>query len=314
MSDSLRQSEIGFCSSTEAGCGRMLMVLFFDEAKTLVDTDHYNALRWVLDEVIPAAYRMEHLKRGLRGEKEPLPYIVMFLGTNSTVADFLPPDEDSSARFFLDHMTVPQPFTALDWDVNIGKEYRRGTVTYNSLAEMTWLARFGRPMWDSQWSLSVGKEAEEKALQAEQILRFAEVKLHHRHQDGGFRTLFIGTSLTLATRKKDPSFILTCSAILGVLAVLDLDFTSPKRAADLVASRLRWAAGCDQNRTYLLTCYPSEPILAEAASRLLFFNFRGNHHNVLNTILEVVATQINNGDYDFGGDGELAARLLCIAP
>jgi hypothetical protein len=311
MDHSLRQSEIGFCNSAEeAECGRILMVLFFDEAKTLVDTDYYNALRWVLDEVIPEAYTMEKLKRGLGGEKEPLPYIVMFLGTNSTVADFLPPDEDSSARFFLEHMTIPQPFTALDWDVNIGKEYRRGTVTYNTLAEMTWLARFGRPMWDSQWSLSIGEDAEERVLQAERILRFAEVKLHHRHQEGGFRNLFKGTNL--ATQKKDTDFVLTCSAILGVLAVLDLDFTSPKRAADLVASRLRWAAGCDQKRTYLLTCYPSEPILAEAASRLLFFNFRGNHHNVLTTILEVVATQINNGDYDFGGDGELAARLLCI--
>ena len=289
------------------------MVLFFDEAKTLVDTDHYNALRWVLDEVIPEAWTFAHAKRGGGQEQEPLPYIVMFLGTNSTVADFLPPEEESSARYFLDHMTVPQPFTALDWDVNIGKEYPRGAVTYNSLAEMTWLARFGRPMWESQWSLSVGKPPDEKAAMAARIIRFAEIKLHHCHQDGGFRNLFTGTNLTLQKEKKDLDFILTCSAILGVLAVLDLDFTSPKRAADLVASRLRWAAGCDKKRSYLLTCYPSEPILAEAASRLLFFSFRGNHHNVLKTILDVVATQINNGDYDFGGDGELAARLLCIA-
>lgn len=284
------------------------MILFFDEAKTLAELDHYNALRWVLDEVIPAAWDQKPTQKGMVA---PLPYMAIFLGTNSTVADFLPPDEDSSARFFLEHMTVPQPFTALDWDVSIGTAHLKGRVTYHTLSEMTWLARFGRPMWQSQWSLSLDKTFGEKCAAATRIIRFAEVKLHHRHREGGFRKLFTGSNHALHQQLKNPDFILTCSAIIGVLAVLDLDFTSPKRAAELVASRLRWAAGCDQKRSYLLTCYPSEPILAEAASRLLFSEFPGNSHNILNTVLAVVANQVSKGDYDVGSDGELAARLLC---
>jgi len=293
------------------------MVLFVDEAKTLVDHGYYNALRWVLDEAIPMALTLGKLSRGDPKPKDVLPFIAIFLGTNSRVADFLPPGEDSSHRYFNLHMTVPQPFTALDWDINLCAKHTQEALTYDSLSEMTWLCRFGRPMWQSQWSLNLGKTPEQKAFAADAIVQFAALKLHQCHGKGGFSALFNNTPGPAQRNPYSETELndrtLAFSAILGVLVILNLDFASPKMAAELVASRLRWAAGCDSKRTYLLTCYPSEPILAEAASRLLFSELNGNDNQqtVLRTVLEVIANQIGKGDYDLGEDGELAARLLC---
>jgi hypothetical protein len=285
-------------------------VLFVDEAKTLVDYGFYNAFRWVLDEVVPMSFSLGQTARGEALTKIALPFMAIFLGTNSKVADFLPPGEDSSHRYFNLQMTVPQPFTALDWDINIGARNYGESLTYDSLSEMRWLCRFGRPMWQSQWSLTRNGSSEKKALAADDIIQFAALKLHQCYDKGGFVALFDNATQGLKDKRT-----LTFSAILGVLAILNLDFASPKWSAELVASRLRWAAGCDPKRTYLLTCYPSEPILAEAASRLLFSEVPGTDHRqqILCTILDTVADHIGKGDYDTGEDGELVARILCIS-
>jgi len=296
------------------------MVLFFDEAKMLVDYNYYNAFRWVLDEVLPYAFQLGKAKRGETGAKIVLPFMAVFLGTNSKVADFLPPGEDSSQRYFNLRMTVPQPFTALDWDIDIGALDASKPLSYHSLSEMAWLCRFGRPMWQSQWSTSSGMDPGERALAADRIIQFVALKLHQCGDIGGFTELFQDRKNSGPKRNNEKQVekrILTFSAILGVLVVLNLDFASPKMSAELVASRLRWAAGCDPKRTFLLTSYPSEPILAEAASRLLFTELTGSgprdRQKVLRTMLEVVANQIGKGDYDLGEDGELAARILCIS-
>jgi len=93
--------------------------MFFDEAKTLVKMNYYNALRWVLDQVIPKAWEIADAERTGKEKDTCLPFMAMFLGTNSKVADFLPPGVDSSARYFSMEMTIPQPFTALDWDIKL---------------------------------------------------------------------------------------------------------------------------------------------------------------------------------------------------
>jgi hypothetical protein len=290
--------------------GRLKMVLMIDEAKYLVGKKFFNAFRWTIDQVIERAWITANQEKHTP-TREPLPFMAFFLGTNSTVADFLPPGEDSSARYFLDFMKVPPPFTALDWDITIPHDsiLNYTTLNYESLAEMTWLCRFGRPYWQAQWGSSLAQPFE-RFRNASNLITLAENKLHHRGSRRGFLSLFASNE-EFKSEKED--FILTCSAILGVLAVIHLDFTSPKRAEDLVASRLRWAVGCDRKRTYLLTTYPSEPLLAEAAFRLLFAKDEADEdpHKILDAILSVVAKEVENGDYDVGGDGELVARLLC---
>lgn len=299
---------------------RLKMVLMIDEAKYLVGLKFLNAFRWIVDQVIERAWISANGKwaseENQRPSNEPLPFMVFFLGTNSTVADFLPAGEDSSARYFLDFMKIPPPFTALDWDITVADDsiLAYSTLNYESLAEMTWLCRFGRPYWQAQWGSSL-THSNEKFRDASNLITVAENKLHQQHSRRRFLDLFEYDRKKeftgLASDKEE--FILTCSAILGVLAIIHLDFTSPKRAEDLVASRLRWALGCDRKRTYLLTTYPSEPLLAEAAFRLLFAkgDTEDDPDRILKVILNVIAEEVEKGDYDVGGDGELVARLLC---
>jgi hypothetical protein len=297
--------------------GRLKMVLMIDEAKYLVGSKFFNSFRWIIDQVIERAWISVNQQLASKENRmltsQPLPFMVFFLGTNSTVADFLPPGEDSSARYFLDFMKVPPPFTALDWDITVPDDsiLNYTVFNYESLAEMTWLCRFGRPYWQAQWGSSLAQPFE-KFRDASNLITVAENKLHHKHSRSGFLDLF-GCARKVEEPSEKEEFILTCSAILGVLAVIHLDFTSPKRAEDLVASRLRWAVGCDRKRTYLLTTYPSEPLLAEAAFRLLFAKSKAKDdpHEILKAILNVIAEEVERGDYDVGGDGELVGRLLC---
>ena len=287
------------------------MVLMIDEAKYLTDTRFYAAFRWVIDQVIEPAWLLK------KSPNQPLPFMAIFLGTNSTMADFLPPGEDSSNRYFVDYMKTPQPFTALDWDITVPEQYpKHKKLTYSSLADMTWLARFGRPFWLAQWGtcLKMGS-TEGRRRTADNIITAAENKLHQMGSRREFARKFISYTkkeILPTDERRREEIILTASAILGVLAVINLDFTSPKRAELLVSSRLRWAVGCDKKRKLLFSTYPSEPILAEAAFRLLFTEVQeADPEIVLKRILEVIAIEVDRGDVDVGGDGELVARILC---
>jgi hypothetical protein len=52
--------------------------------------------------------------------------------------------------------------------------------------------------------------------------------------------------------------------------------------------------------------------LAEAAFQLFFSEVDGKPGGKVSvTIIEVVAKELEKGDYDIGGDGELAAKLMC---
>ena len=101
------------------------------------------------------------------------------------------------------------------------------------------------------------------------------------------------------------------SALLAVLVGLDFDFTCPTPAADLVASRLRWAVASNDTLARFLTPYQSEPILAEATS-LLFFRKMGPGSPIYSGVLNLILNKIEKEDYDFGSDGELTARILCL--
>ena len=172
----------------EKSFGRLKMVLMIDEAKYLTDTRFYAAFRWVIDQVIEPAWLLK------KSPNQPLPFMAIFLGTNSTMADFLPPGEDSSNRYFVDYMKVPQPFTALDWDIMVPEEQfpKHEKLTYSSLADMTWLARFGRPFWLAQWGtcLKIGS-IEGRRREADNIIMVAENKLHQMGSRQEFARKFI---------------------------------------------------------------------------------------------------------------------------
>jgi len=148
----------------------------------------------------------------------------------------------------------------------------------------------------------------------EQIIHIVQEKLCHIAQ--GTVETFRVSMVNYNDGKKEPAnlredLIQASSAILAVLVGLDFDFTCPSRAAELVASRLRWAVASNDNLTRFLTTYPSEPILAEAAFRL-FFDEIMSDCPIYEGVLKLILSEIEKGNYNFGSDGELTARILCM--
>jgi len=246
--------------------------------------------------------------------------MAIFLGTNSRVADFTPPGEHASYRYFIRSMIVPRPFTSLAWDVHVGKPFqlrkrvaglRSASLRYNHLPTMDWLCRFGRPVWYARWRSMFQKRDEDRLREKDRIIQLVQEKLCHI--DGATVETFRERMATYVSAGGDltEDMIQAGSALLAVLVGLDFDFTAPSRAVDLVASRLRWALASNDTLTRFLTTYPSEPVLAEAANELFFSELVPNMPPVYTGVLKVVVREIQKGNYDFGSEGELTARILC---
>lgn len=300
---------------------RVKMVLMIDDAEYLARLNFLNAFRWVIDQVVERAYILANQT----GIGEPLPFMVYFSGTNSRISDIM--SSDSSLRYFGDLKRVPPPFTALNWDMMVPNNsiLHYETLTYESLAEMTWLCRFGRPFWQTQWACMLIQPSK-KFRGADTLVNVAENKLHHLSSREQFLSLFQNydrnCSLAqqqsiLGNRDWNERFIPTCFAIVSVLAAIKLDFFFPKLRKDLAATRLRWVKDCEQRQGYLINTYYSEPVLAEAAFRLLFAKSENkrNPDKFLKDILMVVVKEAERVPYDIRGyDDELTVRILCNAP
>lgn len=306
--------------NVEGDWDRIRLLLVFDEANTLIDQHYYNSFRWVFDNVLQKAWEAGTSKYS---RERPLPFMAIFLGTNSKVADFTPPGENASFRYFFRSTKVPRPFTALAWDVHVGKPFllkerasslRSASLRYNHLATMDWLCRFGRPVWYARWRTRFTDTDEARRGEKEAIIHLVQEKLCHiRHGTvEDFRkeiVNYVRGGIQNPNIRED--LIQAASAILAILVGLDFDFTYPSRAVELVASRLRWALASNDTLTRFLTTYPSEPVLAEAAHKLFFDNIVQDSTPVFKGVLELVLGEIEKGNYDFGGDGELTARILC---
>lgn len=295
------------------------LLLVFDEASTLIDQHYYNSFRWVFDNVLQIAWESGKSKYS---PQQPLPFMAIFLGTNSRVADFTPPGEHASYRYFIRSMIVPRPFTSLAWDVHVGKPFqlrkraaglRSASLRYNHLPTMDWLCRFGRPVWYARWRSMFEKGDEDRLREKDRIIQLVQEKLCHIDcatvQD--FKERMV-TCTSGGGGDVTEDIIQASSAVLAVLVGLDFDFTAPSRAVDLVASRLRWALASNDTLTRFLTTYPSEPVLADAANELFFSELVPNMPAVYTGVLKVVLREIQKGNYDFGSEGELTARILCI--
>jgi hypothetical protein len=305
---------------------RIRLLVVFDEANTLIEENYYNSLRWVLDKVIQPAWETGWAKYPL---VRPMPFMAIFLGTNSKVADFTPPGAQASYRYYTGAMNVPRPFTALAWDVHVANPVRlrrrqtgrrSGTnppasLRYQDLATMDWLCRFGRPVWYARWRSMFDDTDEARSIEKDRIIHLAQKKLCvlKDERDNDLRGLMLDNND--GRKELTEEAIQAASAVLSVLVGIDFDFACPDRATELVASRLRWAIASNDSLTRFLTTYPSEPILAEAAHQF-FFNkiIPGSSRKVSNGILNVVLKEIEHGNYDFGSDGELTARILCNTP
>ena len=225
------------------------------------------------------------------------------LGTHSQISHFAPHYYFPSERYFDGGQHIPSVFLSLPWESAL--QPLRKTTSFESGAHITTLIQWGRPIWSSYYAgfrpklvhMSDENKIESACLRT--CVKFAVEKLAYNHD------------------KSDEQWRLTIFAILAIRIHLDLDFTSPSRASQLVTSKMRWLVDVDSRRKHIATTYGSEPILVEAAAYLMngykvVPSAQRSAHSPLQYMLEELERQLNHGHVNRGQNGELTARLLCI--
>jgi hypothetical protein len=101
-----------------------------------------------------------------------------------------------------------------------------------------------------------------------------------------------------------PRKMLKHLATLSVRLALRIGADTPA-AAELVASHLAVLTGIDDDRTFLRTAYPSEPILAEVSADLT-----GKYGWA--SPLKSLCHFIQVGNVEVGWSGELVSKILCL--
>jgi len=108
----------------------------------------------------------------------------------------------------------------------------------------------------------------------------------------------------LSTAKADEQLAMAI-AIMSVLISVDIS-PQPHLSHLLVSSYMATCISIKEDRSQMLVMYPSEPILAEAAFKLV------DDDATLVKVLQLFAASFQCGFVDAGHRGELAARLILI--
>ncbi|KAJ7211194.1 hypothetical protein GGX14DRAFT_565068 [Mycena pura] len=195
--------------------------------------------------------------------------------------------------------TLFAPFTSTPFDIM--EPFDPSTKTFGDLERVTYLAQFGRPLWRSM--LKTGSGA---------VMRLARVKLSCKPEESTPRSLVLPSDDKLGPIEENGNFsakFLINFAAVSTRVLIDVEperETGRRLIATLVRNHLRTVFFFPENRDYMMTGVPSEPILAEAAAVIMHRNSKPIRMMEFLKIL-FQSNLIGNGER-----GELVARALLI--
>ncbi|KAH7882242.1 hypothetical protein F5I97DRAFT_1985411 [Phlebopus sp. FC_14] len=202
---------------------------------------------------------------------------VVFGSTTSKAAHFAAPrHEHPSLRVYEGGELLFTPYTDLGWDLFAES---LSDIRATEAAKFKYIVHFGRPLWTSL----------KDVLDVSNMMELAAIKLKGANND------------------LKPSS--ECLALLAQRFGLHVTFGHPKSVAYVesgVASHMRICISVTPDRTWMYTCYPSEPLLSCAAAEEL------HRPKVLDASLKFLQEKVNEGMIEKGGRGELASRLLWL--
>ncbi|KAI0267363.1 hypothetical protein BC834DRAFT_968877 [Gloeopeniophorella convolvens] len=212
------------------------------------------------------------------------PMMVLLLSNTSSLEEYLPlRDMAPSARRIPGKTIYHAPITELPFDCYPSFPLDGSAYTLADISKLGYLARFGRPLF---WSLM-----HDGGMSDAEVLTFAKRKL-------------------LPASSKEPS-IEAQTAVIDLLIMLEYAPLQPEAESlqkKLIASHMRTVASISQDRRTIYSGYPSEPLLAEAASNLLE-QWRMTTPEI---VTRLISEHHSDGLLDLGDAGELAARILFI--
>ena len=275
---------------------RPLLILAFDEAHGLKDVPEtrgwslYSELRRCLSELVD------------------LPIFTLFISTAGNFHLFSSPrSEEYSSRIVLGANWVLPPITETGFD-QFALDAKEGEITLDRVIEDDWICRLGRPLYVFRarafwWRTHVGLSSrfasrylaskQQEDFNQSTIMRFAIQKLLGGFDDLGNPTL--------------PDYLDRTLACLSVRVPLEFSFSHPKPrhiVAKLIERHMRLCTIATSGFDLLLTTAGSEPVLAEAAFKVV--------NKSMNSPIYHLSIHMDNNCVNYGERGELVAALLVM--
>ncbi|KAL4079270.1 hypothetical protein J3A83DRAFT_4368016 [Scleroderma citrinum] len=252
------------------------VMLYFDEAQELHHAIPDNEQGKTLYDIMWSS--LVHFK-------SPSVFTI-FLTTQPSVTLLAPFPKMATSALLSIRRALQAPITETPFDCHPDLPLRLGQLKLEDLGELPFLARFGRPLF---WAMI------EAAEECETVMRLARTKLVH---DDNF----------LKMRHSDMAML----AVLDVLITIDYDprrDSARKAELEMVANHMRTALSAPDHRLYICSGYPSEPFLAEAASRQMHhYQEYGCLKN--RGLLSLLTTTVNHGLIDPTRKSEMVMRVL----
>ncbi|KZV99174.1 hypothetical protein EXIGLDRAFT_726239 [Exidia glandulosa HHB12029] len=248
------------------------MILCFDEAHTLLEKPNESQR---------SPYH--HLESALNIVQE-FKIFALFMSTVSLLGDLAyTADRHPSYRVQTNSSLFP-PITELPFDVFASSILQNGPVTMQEVMQVKSAAKFGRPLWYTMF------EALEARGSATTVVDVAVQKLLPGTDDSIAR--FARLAIRLCFDMNSP----------GNPAARDVD-------AKLVKTYMRVVYSVPSHRMFMATGTPSEPILVEAAARLLEKNKRAGRAD---DYIDILVKAVEWKWIAKGLRGEMVLRLLWI--
>lgn len=245
------------------------LFLCFDEARKLLDVEHETEL---------SPFRL--IRRSLKDiQWAQYGFLCAMLDTMGKLANFSPPYKRSNSERIRDERVklLPPYIDIMTLD-----------ALNNKVADQpNRRLMFGRPLWAS--SICAGKTITE-------VIEFAKCKLLGGHQP---------TQRIEILFDKEEDRIAVSLALVGCLVSLDISVQSQLTHL-LVGSYMATCIAVSEDRENILVIYPSEPILSEAALRLIEVTENRTF------VLDRLEISLKNGLVEAGFRGELVARIILI--
>ncbi|THU94224.1 hypothetical protein K435DRAFT_860761 [Dendrothele bispora CBS 962.96] len=195
---------------------------------------------------------------------------VIFSSTDSSIAHFAAPAHIPSGQLFL-------PFNSLQLDLFTRRIEELDLFSVGSYDDVI---QFGRPLWES---------VRELYGDPEKMSRYAGAKL-----------------VGMGEKVSDAHFLAVLSQRFSLQLVMG-SRDAVEYLEESIANRMRYVLLTSTDRSWQFTCYPSEPVLSNAAAHFLY-----GEEKMLTAAIYALARQIGEHVIDAGEHGELISRLLVL--
>ncbi|CAG8854769.1 20013_t:CDS:1, partial [Gigaspora margarita] len=220
----------------------------FDEARTLISKN--DGIKSVGKNSL-----FYYIRRALILLPKEAGIFAIFTDTHSNISNFSPVSYlDPSKRVAEEGFILFEPFYLLD-TVDMNVNFKK-VMTLKESADPHHFFQYGRPLWGALLMPS----SDTKGMESEHIIELAMDKLI----GGKFFSVW-KKDLKDSQKKID---ILETLAILGPRLCIEIAPQSGY-APDLIANNMRLCINILEDRKYVVTSMPTEPVLAEASARIM---------------------------------------------